>query len=89
MKPTKNNKGNGRKPRNISIFYDFHSQKRPDKSLGNSVSGTDQNEIEMKKRSVYLSTQWCTIAHLDKNSIMVQMKLPLILGQRNVASFLS
>ena len=22
--------------------------------------------IEMKKRSVYLSTQWCTIAHLEK-----------------------
>ena len=43
--------------------------------------------IEMKKRSVYLSTRWCTIA-LEKNSIMVQIKLPLILGQRNVASFL-
>ena len=43
----------------------------------------------MKKQSVYLSTRWCTIAHLKKNSIMVQIKLPLILGQRNVASFLS
>ena len=43
--------------------------------------------IEMKKRSVYLSTRWCTIG-LEKNSIMVQIKLPLILGQRNVASFL-
>ena len=45
--------------------------------------------IEMKKRSVYLSAQWCTIVHLKKNSIMVQIKLPIILGQRNVASFLS
>ena len=45
--------------------------------------------IEMKKRSIYLSTRWCTITHLKKNSIMVQRKLPLILGQRNVASFLS
>ena len=43
--------------------------------------------IEMKKRSVYLSTRWCTIT-LEKNSIMVQIKIPLILGQRNVASFL-
>ena len=88
-KPTKNNKGDGRKLRNISIFYAFHSQKRPYKYLRNSVSGTDRNEIEMKKQSVYLSTRWCTIAHLKKNSIMVQIKLPLILGQRNVASFLS
>ena len=40
-KPTKNNKGDGRKPKNISIFYAFHSQKRPNKYLGNSVSGTD------------------------------------------------
>ena len=47
-KPTKNNKGDGRKPRNISIFYAFHSQKIPYKYLGNSVSGTDRNEIEMK-----------------------------------------
>ena len=45
--------------------------------------------IEMKKRSVYLSTRWCIIAHLEKNSIMVQIKLPFILGQRNVAYFLS
>ena len=45
--------------------------------------------IEMKKRSVNLSTRWCTIAHLEKNSILVLIKLPLILGQRNVASFLS
>ena len=88
-KPTKNNKGDGRKLRNISIFYAFHSQKRPYKYLRNSVSGTDRNEIEMKKQSVYLSTRWCTIAHLEKNLIMVQIKLPLILGQRNVASFLS
>ena len=44
--------------------------------------------IKMKKRSVYLSTRWCTIAHLEKNSIMVQIKCALILGQRNVASFL-
>ena len=27
-KLTKNNKGDGRKPRNISIFYAFHNQKR-------------------------------------------------------------
>ena len=39
-------KGDGRKPRYISIFYAFHSQKRPYKYLGNSVSGTDRNEIE-------------------------------------------
>ena len=49
--------------------------------------------VEMKsnwKNEVFnLSTRWCTIAHLEKNSIMVQIKLPLILGQRNVASFLS
>ena len=57
--------------------------------LGNSVSGTDRNEIEMKKQSFNLSTRWCTIAHLEKNSIMVEIKLPLVLGQRNVASFLS
>ena len=31
----------------------------------------------MKKRSVYFSTRWCTIAHLEKNSIMVHIKLPL------------
>ena len=30
--------------------------KKVSKYLGNSVSGTDRNEIEMKKRSVYLST---------------------------------
>ena len=36
----------------------------------------------MKKQSAYLSTRWCTIAHLEKNSIMVQIKLPLILGQK-------
>ena len=40
----KNNKGNVRKPRNISIFYAFHSQQRPYKYLGNYVFGTDRNE---------------------------------------------
>ena len=41
--PMKNNKGDGRKPRNVSIFYAFHHQKRPYKYLGKSVSGTDRN----------------------------------------------
>ena len=53
---------------------------RPYKYLRNFVSGTNQNEEALQKQSVYLPTRWCTITHLEKNLIMVQRKLFLILG---------
>ena len=75
-KPTKNNEGDGRKPRNISKFYAFLSKKRTYKYLRNSVSSTDQNEKAVQKRSVYLSTRWCTIAHLEKTQSWCRENFP-------------